>query len=60
MMDHQPDHATTRDAELETEDDVLSRLIERPEAGQDDEPAAKDGEKSGDEETWPSGFGSFP
>jgi hypothetical protein len=59
-MDHQPDHATTRDAECDTDDDTLSRLVEHPEAGKDNQPAPTDDEESAEEETWPSGFGSFP
>jgi hypothetical protein len=59
-MDHQPDHANNRDAESDAEDDTLSRLVEHQEADKDNQPAPADGEKSADEETWPSGFGSFP
>ncbi|MGD9510021.1 MAG: hypothetical protein AB7I59_20245 [Geminicoccaceae bacterium] len=60
MMDDQPDHATTQDVDRDTDDQTLSRLIEHPEADKDDAPASKDDEKSTDEESWPSGFGSFP
>ena len=58
MMDGQPDHATAQDTEHE--DETLSRLVEHPEPGEAGEPAAKDGEKGADEESWPSGFASFP
>jgi hypothetical protein len=58
MMDGQLDHTTAQDTEHE--DETLSRLIKHSEVGKDDEPAAKDGEKGADEESWPSGFGSFP
>ena len=58
MMDGQLDHASAQDSEHE--DETLSRMIERPEAGEAGEPAAKDGEQGSDGESWPSGFGSFP
>lgn len=59
-MDDQPDHSATKDADLDTEDQTLSRLVEHPETDKNDEPAPKDDEKGADEESWPSGFGSFP
>jgi hypothetical protein len=60
MMADQPDHATTHDVDCETDDQTLSRRIEHPATGKDNVPAPKDDEKDTDEESWPSGFGSFP
>ena len=59
ILDDQPDRVT-HDTDCETDDQPLSRLVEHPEPDKNDEPAAKDEEKGADEESWPSGFGSFP
>lgn len=58
-LDDQPDRAN-QDTDRETDDENLSRLVEHPEAGKKDEPAPKGEEENADEESWPSGFGSFP